>query len=501
VNSSTSFHTILTEAPILLLVLTVLYFPKIKYGSIKFILPVVPILILYIFFDVFYSYLNRSPRFSDIQNLYSVFDFYPMMGIGIIASFLLIPLLISILFYYDFKRNSSIKTTILRVFILSLGIIFFVSNIFINIQKVTFKHIRYSQVQTIKTNGRISSFLFYSNMEKENRIKLLNQNFSKIDIKKTLYSDSLYYSPNIHFIVLESFINPNLVLNSSFSSDPIANELKPYLLNNDSFSKAISPVYGGRTAQAEFELLTGIKAFGKLNSIEFNVMNGNIIDGFISQLLDNNYNTKAMIATNSNGFNSKLAYKSLAFEKTEFLEESDSFIKINSKEKIFDGTVFDYNLKMLKRYFRNNRKPIFNYILGIYGHIPYELDESKRPKFIKVNNPKSEELERITNQFYYRTKALGVYINKLLKIDPNSIIYITSDHLPSIIDDNIAYKFDRYSNISLLINKGKTINFSEKKYFEIPWLIWDLLTKNKSRKNIDAKKMESLYFSALAQSL
>lgn len=76
-----------------------------------------------------------------------------------------------------------------------------------------------------------------------------------------------------------------------------------------------------------------------------------------------------------------------------------------------------------------------------------------------------------------------------------------SDHLPSILDSELKYKYGFNTNIGLLIFNKKTINISSKKYFEIPWLIWDKLADTKHRKTIDKNKMESLYFSALLETL
>ncbi len=76
-----------------------------------------------------------------------------------------------------------------------------------------------------------------------------------------------------------------------------------------------SPIYGGGTAQAEFELLTGIQALSKVNRIEFNVMQGRNISSFVKKLNQNNYKTIATIATGSGFFNSIQAYKSIGFDE------------------------------------------------------------------------------------------------------------------------------------------------------------------------------------------
>ena len=142
---------------------------------------------------------------------------------------------------------------------------------------------------------------------------------------------------------------PNYLKNIKYNQNPLSKELKKYLYKND-FSHIISPVYGGNTAQAEFELLTGIKAFAKINTIEFNVLGGNQIDSFVYQFKKNGYKTIATIATDSKFFNSKLAYQSIGFDEVRFLEERNDFNRNPNDKLIFDGDLFKYNINYLKTY-------------------------------------------------------------------------------------------------------------------------------------------------------
>lgn len=73
----------------------------------------------------------------------------------------------------------------------------------------------------------------------------------------------------------------------------------------------ISPVIGGLTPQAEFELLTGIKAYAKTDRLEYNVLKGGEISGFVKNLKDNGYQALALSATGPEFFNAKLAFRSL----------------------------------------------------------------------------------------------------------------------------------------------------------------------------------------------
>jgi hypothetical protein len=136
----------------------------------------------------------------------------------------------------------------------------------------------------------------------------------------------------------------------------------------------------------------------------------------------------------------------------------------------------------------------------MYGHFPYDRDQNKRPDVI-TSAHSDKRIQKIANQFHYRTKAMASYIKALLEIDPHSIIYITSDHLPPLLDKNVRYTLDKKTNISFLLKDGKNSDVPKKHHYEIPWLIWDMLKGTKTERIIENKNMENLYFKALSESI
>ena len=489
-------HSVLTiEFVLILFTITIFYFPKIENKILKYIFPLIPIITLYTIFDIFYSFLLRSPKISDLSNFSNIQDFSLSMFILIIISFISIISLLAIMIIKAkpfYSTNGYIATISIRIMILIIFILFLSTNIFKNYQKNNFDYLVWSHKQTIKNNGKISSFIFYYNLEDENKKKIKPQ--KNINIIKSLYPTKIVEKQNIYYVVLESFINPNYLKNIIYSRNPLSNKLKPYLYKN-SFSNIISPVYGGNTAQAEFELLTGIKALGKVNTTDFNVLTGRKINSFLSQLKKYNYHTQATIGTHSGYFNSTSAYKSIGLDEVKFLEEEKNFKKNILDSFIFDGDLYKYNLNIIKKHLNTSKKPLFSYILGMYGHIPFYRNIKDRPDRVVVKQ--NNTIHKIANQFYYRTKALANYIKEIIKIDPNSIIVVSSDHIPPILNKDISYKYDNHTNISLMINRGIPIDISNKNQYQIPWIIWDILSNIHTDRNNSPKFIEKLYFKAL----
>ena len=497
-----SAGTIRSELPLILIILLLLYFSKIKNKLVKFILPCLPVLIPYVIFDVFFYMLRRIPRLSDLYNTFLVFKFSPLLGVTLLMVLLIIPLSIAILLYYSFheyERKKYLKTLATRMIIVLFMIAFLLSEPFNYFQELTFKKLSWSQERSIRYNGRFAFFFYQFKQEQKNYESLKEFKDDDIDIHNILYPGFIKKKRNIHIIVLESFIDPNMLKGIQANRNPMAEELQPYL-RNGKFNLVISPAYGGGTSHAEFEILTGIKTFQKFGVADFNIMEGKQLSSFVTHLSKNGYLPLATIASGKEFYNAVQAYSSLGFDDVNFLEYYKSFKRTEGDLEIFDGDLFEYNLKQLKNLNENKKRPILNYVLGMYGHIPFKRNKALRPDIIELQSQNSH-FKNIANQFYYRTQALGNYLQKLTATDPDSIILIISDHLPPIVGNSDIYSHHRHTNIALLINNSQLVDINGYNYYEIPWLIWDMLTNKKNKRHLTDSEMENLYYKALSESM
>ena len=493
------------EIPFAVLVSLFLFFPSIKNLWLRNFLPIVPILVLYGLVDGFFNYMERSPHFSDFQNFNTIFEFSFELASSVFLFASLIPLAVLGLIYGAAKVNSKkqlLSSLSIRTTLITLLMFFISTESFNRWHEQNFHYTVWSEEDTLRENGKFSSFIYYSNQERINQQKLseISADNPVINIQQKLYSGTIKKVKNIHMIVLESFIDPRLIQQFKVENSVLASEIMPFLNHDGDFSHVISPIYGGGTAQAEFELLTGLKALSKVNQIEFNVMKGGAINSFVRHLERHHYHSIATIGPSSSFFNSRLAYQSLGFSNIEYLQDDMDLNNLPDDGPLFDGDLLEQNLTKVKLALAENNGPIFNYVLGMYGHLPFRRDEKKRPDVVSVEH-EDDRLRRISNQFYYRTRAIAQYLKDLIAVDENAIIYITSDHLPSILGQNMTYKLNNKVNIALFINQGQSIDVSGKKFYQIPWLIWDLLTETVKNRNLQDDEMERLYYQALSESL
>ncbi|MCP3901535.1 MAG: sulfatase-like hydrolase/transferase, partial [Desulfobacteraceae bacterium] len=280
----------------------------------------------------------------------------------------------------------------------------------------------WSITKNIRANGRITTFFHSSNKRKKTLTRLVSE--PSMDLSQYLFTKRPLNTPDIHIIVLESFIHPQFIKKIRFNFSPLHPMLRPYLNGEKDFSLVQSPVFGGGTAQSEFELLTGIPALSLIESIEFNYFEGSKTPSFVNRLEQFGYFTMGAIGTKPKFYNSQIAYKGLGFREITYVNQG-YFTNNSEDEYIFDGDLFNANLEHLERV-TSHHGPIFNYIVGMYGHLPYERNLNKRPDVISTNG-KNDSLNRITNQFYYRTKALATFIEALQQRDREAIILVVSD--------------------------------------------------------------------------
>ena len=198
------------------------------------------------------------------------------------------------------------------------------------------------------------------------------------------------------------------------------------------FSTAITPVYGGGTAQVEWEVLTGTQAKRAFGSTEFNLLTGKPLSSWVNHLNHHGYTRVATVASEPHFFNVIHAYQSIGLQKSYFIQENAYPQATPGEQWLFDGDLLQQNLEKIQSW----KKPYLNYVVGIYGHYAYNRNFDKRPDVVACGN---SEMARISNQFYYRTKALAHWVANIEEKDSNAVILAFGDHLPPILNKSIQY--------------------------------------------------------------
>jgi phosphoglycerol transferase MdoB-like AlkP superfamily enzyme len=295
--------------------------------------------------------------------------------------------------------------------------------------------IDWSDRYTAAVRGRSASLLLFAATKQKALDELTLQPIQSDPSRDSaLIERSLETRLNIHILVLESLIDPVRFSELDFRSPATPPRFESL---RETMRVATAPVFGGGTAQVEFEVLCGAPALELYSPSEFSMMSGAPTPCLPRLLAGAGYRTIATQPYKPDFFNSEKAYKSLGFQEihfpTVYAGTRSTYLQYDVPDTyIFDGDLLEQNLAYVERQIANG-KPILNYVLGVYGHQPHEIDTARHPDAVEVEgvDPDSQAYRAI-QQIYYRAGALADYMEALRRIDPEGLILVTSDHVPPL---------------------------------------------------------------------
>ena len=466
----------------------------IKPSRFQALIAATPLFFSYLGPDISFLLLGRVFRLSDlaeIPELVSVMSpFYLILSGGAIIACLLF-LVISL----SLKRWKAIVLGSVPFVALVIAVAVFPQSFIDAFQRHGREIVNWSDAETVINNGRFA-MLCYREAERHLAHKKTDAFYDRAAYDREALELVTWLKEkgngrNVHVIVMESFIDPTLFAGAIYSQNPTHPDYKKMFAGRMGYS--LSPVFGGRTSQAEFEALCGVPAYEELGGVEFNSFSGSqawCLPGIMS---GSGYRAVASNAYKPNFFNAVNAYQGIGFDEQyyprEFAPASGSYLAagdVKSEIYMFDGDLFAQNREFVRKALAvKDHPPLFNYVISMYGHLPYILDKKKRPEFLKlISKYRDGNLERVANQFWYRSQAVAEHVRELSTIDPDSLIIIISDHLPPLAGiptyRKLRYlnndKDNLFINRILIIDRGQARKYATIHHYNIPALILDVLT-------------------------
>ncbi|NPA35120.1 MAG: LTA synthase family protein [Chlorobi bacterium] len=467
----------------LLILLTVPTTSSSPSAYIKSLFPSIFLILVFIAYDI---EINTHLRIPTVRTLKILLTFKDFLGIKAIAGGLLIIGIIAIAIYFVlasfykaikgffFSHDSLTKReffTILALKVLAIaGIVYFPS-----LLKEHYQNIWWYEKEEVWTNGRLIAS--YTNSLRE--IKA-TQDLEKFEYTlsepphRVLFPDTLQHRPNIYFILLESFLDLSRMKDVTTSPYPIHPRLLKFLPDS-TFSLTKSPVIGGFTSQATFEMITGTPGLREFAPVEFLVFGNHPTYSLLRRFKEQGYSTWAFTATSKIYYNTPTAYKNLGFDSAIFLGALTTFQEKYENSYIPDEAVYSYFIKN----FDIIPKPHFVYIVTMYGHWPWYMPTDSDT--ISVS-PRKDPLPALANVMFRKQKLLSWLIDTILKMDSNALIVAFSDHNPPFIfTHEPKWKYDAPSTYHvpiLVIYKGKSISLPVVDMHRVPELIYHLIAND-----------------------
>lgn len=351
-------------------------------------------------------------------------------------------------------------------------------------------------------NGPLFTVVYktiYNEFLKENFAEIeAIKNFPEFDFR-SVDKKLIEKKPNIHILVLESFLNPNLFSGLKFNKPPVYGRFGELEKKNKSAS--FNTIKS--TGAAEFEVLCGIPNQPEFAERIFNVLIKNKPLFCLPNFLKNaGYFSIATHPNISSMYNRKNVYQLLGFDEMIFSDSLD----MHDRDDMWlnDMALLEQNIAKVKNKVKS-AGPILNYVLTVGGHYPYNLDKS-RPPLLKTKPDIAGIIYKILQVSYYTSMAVDYWIREIEKIDPNSIILIVSDHLPYFVNPTdpaiSAYTHKNFSKqgkplylpanqtYGMFIKNKEVYNVGNFEQFSVPNILIDGLTSGQfcKKKNCTHKQ-------------
>lgn len=439
------------ELPIVFFLLAVCVLATQRWRRTRLSLAVATILALYAVHDVFFIVYRASPTSSSFYDLPLLYQVEPKLFIVTIA---VLALIIAAFCAALLFRNNYLVPRLIACGLLALAL---QSGWFLAYAERVIKVLP-KETRTITKNGRITIFLFNSLKERQAVAKLHD-----FIVAPAVAAEipTIKKRKNLYIVVLESYLNPFAVTGlPDLSANPRLSGQKQWF---DSANVSVSPVYGGNTPQAEFEILTGVPAYREVGSIEFNSLTSGAPDSFVRLLKGNGYRTVAQIATTDLYFKGSKPYRALGFDEVSFLDG----LKRSDEPFLPDDLFYAANLDTIRKLAASGENYLF-YSLGVYGHYPFERNLTREPEVFIGGD---REMQDAVNLSYYRTEYLQSYLQAIRLMDPKALILVVSDHLPSSFPADSDYRLGLHDNFVKIIDAGEELKFPVVHHYELPYLL------------------------------
>ena len=266
---------------------------------------------------------------------------------------------------------------------------------------------------------------------------------------------------------------PNIIaiMNESFSDLRVLGEYStnikvlPYL---DSLSKntikgtLYSSVYGGNTANSEYEFLTGCSiAYFSERVVPYQLFMNEQRPSLISQMKDMGYETVFIHPYRSYSWNRPSVYSALGVDEMIYEEDMDNLEYIRSYAS--DASQYEY----VKKYLESDRdKPLFLFDVTVQNHGGYTGDIPELSEKVTITGHEGQyiETENYLTLAHESDRALGEFLTYLENYAEPTIVVFYGDHQPAI----------ETGFIEMAMNKSESDFTLEdrQKMYQVPFFIW-----------------------------
>lgn len=266
------------------------------------------------------------------------------------------------------------------------------------------------------------------------------------------FAGAAFRPRNVHMVLLETAWDPLSLDHYRFSRDPFDPRFRRAMALSQG-SAALVPGFGGATANAEFEVLCGLPATRDYVTFEHSLRNA--MPCLPRLLREAGYLSVANHPYHAKFWNRDQAYPLLGFER---YYPVNAF-ELDDMDGMFLADESMYGQLLTRLEDLDDDRPLFNYVVSLSTHYPYERDVKRRPRLVEVS-PGADLLEGYANAIAYSTAAFMDYVDAVHLADPEALIIAFGDHAPALGNAPDPYKasgidMSALSMVPLLVFDGR----------------------------------------------
>lgn len=273
-------------------------------------------------------------------------------------------------------------------------------------------------------------------------------------------------TPNIIVVMNEAF--SELKANGDFETK---GEYMPYFnsLKENTIRGVLHPsIFGGSTANTEFEFLTGdTTAYMPFHTVPYNNYVKEGMPSLTTTLRDSGYQElTAFHPGMSNSYNRDVVYPNLGFEKFISLEDMKNPKKLRAY--VSDDCDFKTIIKEYKKYKKTgNVAPWFMFNVTIQNHSDFKISSGIVPQEVAITDSEVNEEQAVQylNLIKISDDAFGDLIEYFKTVDEPTVVVMFGDHQPRV--GNAFYR----ALAKRLKGKESSFQIEERKY-RVPFVMW-----------------------------
>ncbi len=268
--------------------------------------------------------------------------------------------------------------------------------------------------------------------------------------------------PNVIIFMSEAFWDINL-LDTDFTPNPIENfeNLKEESIHGEVYV----PVFGGGTANTEFEVLTGIslKTFPADWHIVYRRYIHEPMPSLASIFKEEGYRTEALHPFYQWYYRRDEVFPLLGFENFTALE--DLYDPPTLGPFVSDDYVTDKLIEQIEA----SEKPLFNYTLTMQNHAPYHEPRGEPVIDFEHNLNERQEnmLQNYANGLYFSDQALKGLVDYLRDFDEPTLLLFFGDHLPMF-----GGGYDVYREFGYIGDETPEELMDDLRLHTVPYILW-----------------------------